>query len=86
MAAQARAVQDVFKTANERLRLLSWPDRLTVLCECSSRECLEDLELSADDYDELRPRGHFVLPGHEDPGVEHIIERRPGFDLVKKDI
>ena len=83
---QARVVQDVFKTANERLRLRGRPDRVTVICECSSRECLEDLELSAEEYDELRPRGHFILPGHADPNVEHIIERRQGFELVKKDI
>jgi hypothetical protein len=85
MLAQARAVQDVFKTANERLRRRRRVDRLTLLCECSSRQCLEDLQLTAEEYDELRPRGHFVLPGHADPAVERIIERRPGFDLVQKD-
>lgn len=86
MAAQARAVQDVFKTANERLRLRGNPDPLKLLCECSSRECLEDLELSPDEYDQLRPRGHFVLPGHADRAVERIVERRPRFDLVQKEI
>jgi len=86
MTAQARAVQDVFKTANERLRLRGRPERLTLLCECSSRECLEDLEVTPDEYDDLRPRGHFLLPGHADPSVERIVDRREGFDLVQKDI
>ena len=85
MSSLARAVQNVFKTANEGLRLRGRIDQLVVLCECSDQECLEDLRLARQEYDELRPRGHFVLPGHADPSVERIIERHPGFDVVKKD-
>jgi hypothetical protein len=84
MLEQARAVQNVFKTANERLRRRRRVDGLVVLCECSSRQCLDDIQLTAEEYDELRPRGHFVLPGHADSAVERIIERRPGYDLVQK--
>jgi hypothetical protein len=85
MATTARIVQDVFKTANERLRLRGRRNGIVVLCECSNRECLKDLRLTRGEYDELRPCGHFVLPGHADPSVERIIERHPGFDLVQKD-
>ena len=83
MAATARAVQDVFRDANERLSERTRRPRMVLICECNDRECLADLELRADEYEELRDRGHFVLKGHADPKVERIVERRETFDLVR---
>jgi hypothetical protein len=84
MAAPGRAVQDVFRAANERLSERMRGPRMMLLCECSDRECLADLEIEADEYRELRHRGHFVLKGHADPKLERIVEARETFDLVRK--
>jgi hypothetical protein len=84
MAATGRAVQDVFRSANERLSERTRRPRMVLLCECSDRDCLADLEVHADEYEELRGRGHFVLKGHADPKIERIVDERETFDLVRK--
>src|SRR5438045_3374316 len=45
MAATARAVQDVFRAANERLSERTRRPRMVLICECNDRECLADLDL-----------------------------------------
>ncbi|MBA2332832.1 MAG: hypothetical protein H0V94_08600 [Actinobacteria bacterium] len=46
---------------------------LTLLCECSDRECVKVFAIAAAEYDWLRQdaRRFVVLPGHEAPALEH---------------
>jgi hypothetical protein len=90
MAGGSRTVQSVFRAANERLR-----DRLDALvlrgtrpaiCECSDVECFELLQVSREEYRAVRKQGwFFVARGHARPDLEHIVERRDGFDIVEKE-
>jgi hypothetical protein len=61
-------------------------DGFTILCECGSGRCSEPIALSKDDYEQLRrvPTHFAVLPGHEIPDVEQVVERHDGFLVVEK--
>jgi hypothetical protein len=60
---------------------------LTFVCECSDRDCTARIELPAAEYERIRksPDQFIVVPGHEIPGLERIVEARGAFDVVAKD-
>jgi hypothetical protein len=55
-------------------------------CECAAESCVAKIELAPADYDRIASHiGRFVvIPGHELPPVELIVERRPGYLVVEK--
>ena len=82
-------MQSVFRAANERLRVrmegLLYRGRRPVICECSDPDCLEVLELTPEEYDEIRAAGNFVIAsGHSLPAIERVVDRREWFDVVEK--
>jgi len=82
--------QALFREVNERIEELAetfdLKDELTILCECGWGECDERIALREDEYDRLRriPTHFAVLPGHEIPDVERVVERHDGFVVVEK--
>ena len=79
----------LFRQINERLAGGygdSLPPALELVCECSDRECLKVLSIEAAEYEWLRqnPRHFAVLPGHEAPAVEDVVERHELFVVVEK--
>jgi hypothetical protein len=60
---------------------------LTFLCECADRDCTVRIELAAAEYERIRksPNQFIVVPGHEIPELERIVEERGAFDVVAKD-
>jgi hypothetical protein len=56
------------------------------VCECSRRECTESVPTTYRQYEAVRenPRLFLVLPGHEDPKVDRVIERHEGCLVVEK--
>lgn len=54
--------------------------------ECARASCLETIELTPARYEAIiRERYHFVvLPGHDEPQIERIIEREDDFLVVEK--
>lgn len=62
------------------------PDLLTFTCECGVLGCREDLRLTRSEYEGVRRRArHFVVvPGHEIPEVEDVVERADRFAVVRK--
>jgi hypothetical protein len=66
----------------------SLPVWLEILCECADRDCRQPLTIAAAEYAWLRERrSRFaVLPGHEAPAVEDVVERFPGFVIVEKHV
>jgi hypothetical protein len=84
-----RGVQTVFRAANERLRStierMIAPDPRPVICECSDPNCMQVLELSRDEYEQVRGNGQHVLAkGHETPAIEQVVGRADGYILVRK--
>ena len=62
------------------------PSTFHFVCECASATCFEQLPLSLKDYTSVRSdaRWFVVVPGHELPTIERVIERRAGYLVVEK--
>jgi hypothetical protein len=56
------------------------------VCECGNTVCNETLSVPAGNYDEARAGfDHFlVVPGHEIPEVDRVVERSPRYLVVVK--
>jgi len=56
------------------------------LCECANAGCAEQIAIDPGTYGRVRsqPRLFFVRPGHEDPQIEHIVERHHDYLVVQK--
>jgi hypothetical protein len=82
--------EEVFRTVNERIEegaKQHGVDRpLPFHCECSAKRCVEKIELAPADYDRVAAHvARFVLiPGHEQPEVESVVERHPSYLVVEK--
>lgn len=81
----------VFREANERIEDLNeafstLTNKLVLVCECGDGECVEEISLTREAYEELRadPTQFAVVPGHEKPTVEAVMARREGYDVVRK--
>jgi len=78
----------LFREVNERLDDLAttWSKTTDYLCECSETSCAEIIELTSDEYERVRSRAtvFVVLPGHERPEIENVVEANERFMLVEK--
>jgi hypothetical protein len=79
----------LFREVNERLRGLGKHFDLAdldVICECGNADCAERITMSHSDYEELRaqPTLFAIVPGHEKPDVEDVVEQRRGYAVVRK--
>jgi hypothetical protein len=80
----------VFREINEGIERGQWPGEedapISFRCECARLGCSDLLELSVREYERVRsnPRHFMILPGHEHPEVESVVERRPGYLVVEK--
>jgi hypothetical protein len=82
----------MFRRVNERIvsdlrgRRDGGSHKLEIVCECSDRDCLRVLRIEVAEYEWLRlnPRRFAVLPGHEAPAVEDVVERHDRFVVVEK--
>lgn len=82
----------MFRSINDRIRELA--DRLnrggeplSLICECADETCVERLQLTLRQYDDLRgiPARFVVVPGHEaTPLVERVVFRSDDFVIVRK--
>ena len=87
---QAARSQVLFREVNERIAKLSGPraetDHRLLICECSSVECAESLEISAAEYEAVRAQGarFVVLPGHELAEIERVVKGNSRYLVVEK--
>jgi|SRR5579884_1805947 len=94
MSDRARRVGEneaVFREVNERIEGLDrtfarLKTTLKVVCECGDLGCLDRFELDIDDYAAVRadPALFILMPGHEAPDVEDVLERRDGYVVIRK--
>lgn len=82
----------LFREVNERIEdvgttLLPDDQPMEFLCECDDRDCVEKVSATRAEYEAIRAVGtHFVvLPGHEDPDVEHVVHETERFLVVEKE-
>lgn len=79
----------VFRQVNERLEDLSERfglSPLELICECSNVSCTSRIEMSHQQYEELRsdPTTFAVVSGHETLDVEEVVARHGSYDVVRK--
>jgi hypothetical protein len=55
-------------------------------CECGHRDCVERLAMTVAEYQTIRAEStrFAVLPGHELPEVESVVDRHPTYLVVEK--
>ena len=78
----------LFREINERLDEMSvpWSKTTDYLCECSEMSCTKIVELTNEEYERVRSHAtvFVVVPGHERPEIEKVVERNEAFLLVEK--
>jgi hypothetical protein len=84
-------VHRLFRQVNDRVRTLNeaFEPILSTgewVCECADTGCVERLELSVAEYDEIAAHAErFVaIAGHEQLGVDRIVERVNGYVVVER--
>lgn len=82
----------LFRAVNERIEDVSKtvpPDEqlMQFLCECDNKACAEKISATRAEYEAVRAVAtHFiVVPGHEDPDIEHVALENERFLVVEKE-
>lgn len=88
---RAAANEALFREINERLQGMaeSFQEvtaRAVFACECPDLACLEQIQMSVDEYEAVRsdPNNFVVVPGHVDLEVENVIRENERFAVVAK--
>jgi hypothetical protein len=82
--------ESVFREINEGIERGQWPGeedtRARFRCECARLGCNELVELSVREYEHVRAHGRrfIVVPGHERPEVEAVVEVGASYLVVEK--
>jgi hypothetical protein len=83
----------LFRSVNERVRELAAsvgsttvPETVPFVCECGSADCAATVQLTVGEYEHVRadPTQFVVVPGHEIPEVEDVVEQHERYDIVRK--
>jgi hypothetical protein len=81
----------VFRDVNERIDELAQTFRLQdqpleLVCECGNASCTQQIRVSRSEYEALRSDHALfaIYPGHEAPDVEGVVDKREGYDVVRK--
>ena len=80
----------VFRQVNERIEELAdtfgLGESLDLICECGNAHCTSRIEMSRDQYEQLRSDAttFAVISGHDIRDVEEVVARHRTFDVVRK--
>jgi hypothetical protein len=89
-AERAARNEEIFRDVNKRIEEgAEQHDVVSSLpfhCECGASGCFETIEIQPARYAAVvQERYHFVvIPGHELPRIERIVEAEPDFLVVEK--
>jgi 5-bromo-4-chloroindolyl phosphate hydrolysis protein len=85
--------QALFRAVNEKLRELNEAfsvvtETYAIACECLDTTCVETLQISMQDYVEVRehPSRFVVLTDHVYLDVERVVGGRDGYVVVEKNV
>jgi hypothetical protein len=83
--------EEIFRRVNEQIEQVNKAfgevsGSMTLVCECGNGTCIEQLEVTPDEYTRLRSdRTLFAIrPGHEIPDVEDVVDQADRYWVVKK--
>jgi hypothetical protein len=83
--------ETLFRTANERMAAweeIQRPEAAELYyCECADPECRQKVRLRTSDYERIRadPCHFFVVPGHEVPDIETVIDSHDEWIVIEKE-
>ena len=90
-ARKAGENEALYRAVNEKIEDLSaafgtLTDSMTVICECGDGGCAEQILIPIAEYERVRAEPTFfvILPGHEIPDVEDVVEQNGNYDVVRK--
>jgi hypothetical protein len=80
-----------FREVNERIEGMAEDfglenEPLSLICECGDPTCVQQIAVLRSEYEQIRadPTHFAVAPGHEIADVEVVVERRDGYDIIRK--
>lgn len=81
-----RAVNERIEEINQGIGVATVDESAEFVCECGEADCTERVRVSIVDYERIRENSHwfFVVPGHEIPDVETVVEQADGYVVVEK--
>jgi hypothetical protein len=90
--ARAGAGEAVFRDVNERVAEIDrahgipQTELASFLCECAETTCLARVALPIAEYERIRASATWfvLLPGHEQPEFERVVEQADGYVVVQK--
>jgi hypothetical protein len=84
----------LFREVNERvaevathfIEVETHTEPVDFTCECGRAECAEPITLTMVEYEAIRAKSTYfaVVPEHEQPEIEDVIERHPTYFVVAK--
>ena len=80
----------LFREINEGIERGVWPGEedspVGFRCECARLGCNKLIELTVREYERVRTnsRWFIVVPGHEHPELEVVVETQPSYLVVQK--
>jgi len=79
------ANEAIYRELNEQLHALSGT-QMSVYCECGNVTCSIIIAIKPTRYEDVRsdPLQFVLVPGHENPAVETVIDRHDEYVVVRK--
>ena len=84
----------LFREVNERvaevavnyIEVETSSDPVEFTCECGRADCAEPITMTVVEYEAVRavPTRFAIVPMHEQPEVETVVERHPSYFVVEK--
>jgi hypothetical protein len=81
-----REVNDRIEQVGAHLTVMPADDRLDFRCECGQPDCDSFVSLTVREYAHVRSDNDrfAVVPGHENPEIERVVERHARYVVVEK--
>ena len=84
----------LFREVNERvaevathfIEVETSAEQINFACECGRADCAEPIAMTLAEYEAIRavPTRFAVVPHHEQPEIENVVERHPTYFVVEK--
>ena len=81
----------LFRSVNERVEEINdtfapITDSFNIVCECGHMECIDRIPVEPQTYEHVRADSalFFVVPGHELPEAEDVVDRASTYAIVRK--
>jgi len=80
-----RHVNEEIESLNRGMAAVS-DGKLHIVCECGYSTCHDRLTVTVEKYEQVRTDSSlfFVLPGHELPSAEDVVEAGAPYNVVRK--